>query len=169
MYAFSKMDESLTDVPKSLRFLHIQHKSGDHFKYCDNKTPSENVCKLLPNVSLLSSVANNNDSIDSHSNTFGLQTPQYSNERSVQTFDIRYTNPKEIFGKFGDDRKLSKSLPELRGLDYLSNFSVQSNKETESLTDISLLSQNITPNWKSKADFLFTAITLSLGLNNIWR
>jgi hypothetical protein len=156
------MDENLTEVPKSLRFLHIQHKSPDHFESCDNETKANNVCQLLPDFKLLS----NNDNSIYRSNSFNLRT---TDERSVRTFDIRYTNPNEIFGKFGE-RKRSKSLPELKDLDYLRTFSVQNNKESESLTDSeSLLSQDITPNWKSKVDFLFTGMTLSLGLNNVWR
>jgi hypothetical protein len=157
------MDENLTEVPKSLRFLHIQHKSANDFENCDNETQAKNVCQLIPDFQLSS--ISNDDSIH-RSNSSNLQT---TDERSVRTFDIRYTNPNEIFGKFGE-RKRSKSLPELKDLHYLKTLSVQNDKESESLTDSeSLLSQQITPNWKSKIDFLFTGMTLSLGLNNIWR
>jgi hypothetical protein len=159
------MDENLREVPKSLRFLHIQHKSANDLESCDDETQPNNFNQLLPHFKILSNISNNDNSIY-RSNSSNLRT---TDERSVRTFDIRYTNPNEIFGKLGE-RKRSKSLPELKDLAYLRTLSFENNKESESLTDSeSLLSQDITPNWKSKVDFLFTGMTLSLGLNNIWR
>jgi len=158
-----EINDNLIEVPKSLRFLHIQHNSDHGSKNCDDNTQSKSVCQVLPNLKLLSSVSNNDRILQFNA------SEQISDERSVQTYDIRCTNPNEIFGNFGEKR-LSKSLPELKDLDYLSTFFVQDNKETESLTDSeSLLSEDIIPNWKSKVDFLLTGITFSLGLNNIWR
>ncbi|KAI1292052.1 Sodium- and chloride-dependent GABA transporter ine [Halotydeus destructor] len=73
----------------------------------------------------------------------------------------------------GKSRRISKSLPELRGLRHFPMVTTQYNtvEESDEDDDGSIIMNDIPSAmaWASKSDFIFTGIGLALGLNNIWR
>lgn len=136
-------DKSL-DVHQTQRCSHSQSKSVDHIndKCHQNDVQSLSVPQIAAHI------------VRSHS--FTMQTDHQSSIESSRNHQLK-------------TGRQSSSLPELKDFNFC-NKRLEENDENESLTiSDSLTYDDVNPFWKSKAQFLFTALSLSFGLNNLWR